>query len=260
MNVDIFIPSRLDSKRLPKKHLKEINGEPLIKILVKRLQKSKMVRNIIVCTTDQKTDDELVKFLEKENILVFRGDKKDIINRFLKATEFFQTEIIIDVEGDKIYTDVEYVDRIVNELVNSDYDFITGSNSEDKFDSSASIHGFVPAGIRTSALKKIYQLKTTDDTETGYKEFFTSNPMIKKKFITVDVEIPKNSRFTIDYLEDFECANNIFTKLGNFFCINDIIELIKNQPNLMDNLQNIIKQWDKDYKSNMTNVNLNNKV
>ena len=46
----------------------EINGEPLIKILVKRLQKSELIRNVIVCTTDQKTDDELVEFLEKENI------------------------------------------------------------------------------------------------------------------------------------------------------------------------------------------------
>ena len=71
----------------------EINGEPLIKILVKRLQKSELIRNVIVCTTDQKTDDELVEFLEKENILVFRGSEKDIIHRFLKAAEFFQTEI-----------------------------------------------------------------------------------------------------------------------------------------------------------------------
>jgi len=238
----------------------EINGESLIKILVKRLQKSELIRNVIVCTTNQKTDDELVEFLEKESILIFRGSEKDILHRFLKTAEFFQTDIIIDVEGDKIYTDVEFVDRIVNELVNSDYDFITGNNSKDKFDSSASIHGFIPAGIRTSALKKIYQLKTTDDTETGYKEFFTSNPIIKKKFITVDVEIPKNSRFTIDYLEDYECAKIIFSKLGNFFGMNDVMELIRNQPELMNNLQDIIKQWDKNYKNNMTDVNLNKKI
>ena len=257
MNVDIFIPARLDSKRLSKKHLMEINGEQLIKILVKRLQKSELIRNVIVCTTDQKTDDELVEFLEKENILVFRGSEKDIIHRFLKAAEFFQTEIIIDVEGDKIYTDVEYVDLIVNELKNSDYDFVTGSSSKDEYDFTASIHGFVPAGIKISALKKIFQFKKIDNTETGYKEFFTSNPIIKKKFVTSDIEIPENSRFTIDYPEDYECAKIIFSKLGNFFGINDVIELIKNQPRLMSNLQNIVKRWSKNYKNNMTDVSLN---
>ena len=58
MNSDVFIPARLDSTRLPKKHLKKINGEPLIKLLVKRLEKAKKIRQVIVCTTNQKSDDE----------------------------------------------------------------------------------------------------------------------------------------------------------------------------------------------------------
>ena len=258
MNVDIFIPARLDSERLPKKHLKELNGEPTIKILVKRLEKSKLIRNVIVCTTDQKTDDELVEFLKKENILVFRGEKKDIIHRFLKTAEYFQTDIIIDVEGDKIYTDTKYVDHIANELENSDYEFITGSSSKDNFDPSSIIHGFIPAGIKVSALKKIFQLKKTDDTETGYKEFFTSNPIIKKKFITIEnIKLPTHSRFAIDYLEDYNFAKNIFAKLGNFFHIKDVVDLLEEQPELIDNLQGIIKKWEQDYEKNMTNISLN---
>ena len=257
MNVDIFIPARLDSKRLPRKHLMKINGESLIKILVKRLENSKLVRNVIVCTTNQKTDDELVQFLKKENILVFRGEKEDIIHRFLKAAEYFKTDIIIDVEGDKIYTDVEYVDRIINELKNSDYDFITGSSSENEFESSSSIHGFIPAGMTKSALKKIFQLKKVNNTETGYKEFFTSNSIIKKKFIKPDIEIPKNSRFTIDYLEDYECAKKIFTALGDSFHISDIINLIEKKPELMNSLQHIVRQWNDNYEKNMADTSLN---
>lgn len=258
MNIDIFIPARLDSERLSKKHLKEINGEPIIKILVKRLEESRLIRNVIVCTTDQKTDDELVDFLKRENILVFRGDKKDIIHRFLKTAEYFQTDIIIDVEGDKIYTDTEYVDHIANELENSDYEFITGSSSKDNFDPSSSVHGFIPAGIKVSALKKIFQFKKTDNTETGYKEFFTSNPIIKKKFITIeDIKIPNHSRFTIDYLEDYNCAKSIFAKLGNFFHVKDVIELLEEQPELMNNLQGIIKKWEQNYEKNMADISLN---
>jgi len=258
MNSDIFIPARLDSTRLQKKHLKKINGEPLIKLLVNRLKKSKKVRYVIVCTTDQKSDDELVEFLKKENILTFRGSKKDILFRFLEAAKYFKTDIIIDVEGDKIFTDTKYVDMIIKELENSDFEFITGSDSKGKFNASASIHGFVPTGIKVSALQKIFELKQTDDTETGYKEFFTSNNVIKKKFITIDnIDIPKNSRFTIDYLEDYEFAKVIFNKLGNDFKIEQVINLINEQPELMNKLQNIIKQWNKNYEKNITNLNLN---
>ena len=34
-------------------------------------------------------------------------------------------------------------------------------------------HGFVPVGIKKEALEKICELKVTDDTETGYRDFFT---------------------------------------------------------------------------------------
>lgn len=257
LNVDIFIPARLDSKRLPKKHLKKINGESLIKLLVKRLEKSKKIRHVIVCTTNQKSDDELILFLKNEGILTFRGNEKDIIHRFLDAAKYFKTDIIIDVEGDKIFTDVKYVDKIVDELKNSDYEFITGSSLKEKFIASASIHGFVPAGIKISALKKIFKLKNTNDTETGYKEFFASNNSIKKKFLILEhINIPKRSRFTIDYREDYEFAKKIFGTLGNDFHIEQIIDLIKKQPELLDSLDPIITQWNKDYEKNITNFKL----
>ena len=43
MNVDIFIPARLDGKRLSKKHLRKINGVPIIEHLVNRLKKYQML-------------------------------------------------------------------------------------------------------------------------------------------------------------------------------------------------------------------------
>lgn len=259
MNSDIFIPARLDSKRLPKKHLKKINNEPLIKLFINRMKKSTKIRHVVVCTTDEKSDDELVEFLKKENILFFRGSKKDIIARFLDCAEYFHTDIIIDVEGDKIFTDIKFVDMIIKELESTDLEFITGSSSKKKFDAFSNIHGFIPAGIKVSALHKIFQLKKTTDTETGYKEFFTSNKIIKKKFVTIDnIDIPKKSRFTIDYLEDYEFAKVVFSKLGNYFDTKQVIELIKKQPELLKKLENVTEQWNKNYKKNKTNLNLSN--
>ncbi len=257
MNSDVFIPARLDSIRLPKKHLKKINGEQLIKLLVKRLEKAERIRHVIVCTTNQKSDDELISFLEKENILTFRGSEKDILNRFLEAAKYFKTDIIIDVEGDKIFTDIKYVDKIVDELENSNYEFITGSTSEKIFEPSAPIHGFIPAGIKISALQKICDIKKTNNTETGYKEFFASNTLLKKKFITFnEIDLPKNSRFTIDYPEDLEFAKNIFKILGNDFQIMDVVNLIKKQPELLKKIEPIIKQWSENYTKQITDLDL----
>jgi len=73
MNIDIFIPARLDSSRLPKKHLQKINNIPIIELLVQRLKKVKNVRNIIVCTTNKESDDELVKILAKKKYYILEG-------------------------------------------------------------------------------------------------------------------------------------------------------------------------------------------
>ena len=81
MNCDVFIPVRLSNTRLPKKALKEINGIPVIKYLIDRIKKSKKIRNVIVCTTKNEKDDELVNFLEKENYMFSRGNENDILNR-----------------------------------------------------------------------------------------------------------------------------------------------------------------------------------
>ena len=259
MDADIFIPVTLGSKRFHHKHLREINGKPLLKYLIERLQSCKKIRNIVVCTTNLKIDDLLVSFLQKEeDVLVFRGSRVDILHRFLDAAKYFGTKIIIDVEGDKIYTDPKYVDLIVNSLQNSNVDFITGNDSSEKFDPTFWFHGFVPAGFKVNALAKICELKKTDNTETGYKEFFTSNDIIKCKFLLPesDIIIPKNNRFTLDYPEDYELYKKIFQELGNNFGVKEVTDLIKSKPELQKIIKPTIEKWEKSYKEDLTDFSL----
>ena len=256
LNADIFIPARLDSARLPKKQLKIINGVPIIKILIDRLKNAKKIRNIVVCTTTSKTDDQLVTYLEKIGVKYFRGSEKDILERLYKAAEKFDTDIIIDVEGDKIYTDPLFVDKLVSKLEEPKNDFVMGQANE--FDASEAIHGIIPSGFKVSALKKICQLKKTNDTETGYIEFFTNTNYFNCKYIfpEINIEIPKNLKLTLDYPEDLEFAKKIFQILGNDPKLEEIITLVSKNPELIKIIEATSKKWIINYKKNMTNVSL----
>ena len=64
MVTSIFIPVRLQSERLPKKALKKINGKPIIQYLIERLQKIRNIDNVVICTTNNSSDDELIEFLK----------------------------------------------------------------------------------------------------------------------------------------------------------------------------------------------------
>ena len=258
MQSDIFIPARLGSKRFPSKPLKEINGKPIIKHLIERLKSCKSIQNIVVCTTELEEDDIFVKYLKNENVLTFRGSESDILKRFLDAAKTFNTEIIVDVEADKIYTDPKYVDLIVDELQDPKIDFVTGNNSLVKFDPVFGFHGFVPAGFKVTALKKICELKKTDNTETGYKEFFTSNKIIKTKFLLPesDITIPSRFRFALDYPEDFKLAKVIISNLGNNFSIRDVLQFIQKNPHLEQIIEPVIKKWEKDYRKETSDFSI----
>lgn len=253
-NIDIFILARLGSKRLPKKQLKKIDNQYLLKILIDRIKKAKKIRYIVVCTTNKKTDEPLINFLKKEKILYFRGSEKDVLERMLGAAKQFSTDIIIDIEGDKIYTDPKLIDLVVKQFLDLKIEFVIGSRDKTTFDPTDHfIHGIFPAAFKTEILEKICKKKKTKNTETGYKELFFKNRICKKKFITLPskIEIPKDVRLTIDYPEDLILAKDIFSNLGKDFDYIDIIKLYKNNPQIFEITDKISKQWEINYKDNL---------
>jgi spore coat polysaccharide biosynthesis protein SpsF len=258
MNSDIFVLARLGSSRLEEKHLKLVNGKPAIKLLVDRLKAAKRVRNIVVCTTTHASDDKLADFLQKQGITYFRGNEKDVLARFLDAAKQFQTDVIIDVEGDKIYTDPFYVDKIISIMNDTDADFVIGSHSQ-RFDPADHFtHGMIPAGVRVGALEKLCRLKKVSDTETGYKEFFTSQDLFSKIYVNPEM-IPNNIkkiRLTLDYEEDLDLANAIFKELGNDFSLHDVVKLFNKKPELTKLTEPILTKWEANYKKQRTNLSL----
>lgn len=252
MNVDIFIPARLDSKRLSKKHLRKINGVPIIEHLVNRLRRGTNARKIIVCTTKMKVDDELVNFLQNKKIEYFRGDEKNILNRFVEAAKKFDTDIIIDVEGDKLFVEPQLVEKIILEMKQNNLDFIIGSKSSVFDPNDHFIHGIIPAGIRVSCIKKVLSKAKTKNFETGYKEFFINNHHITKKifnFDTNNLKIPKELRLAIDYPEDFEFASKLYQKLNKDFTYLDILNIINKNKKILKIIENVHETWSKNYKN-----------
>ena len=221
--------------------------------------KAKRIRKIIVCTTISHTDNDLVELLEKENIEYFRGSEKDILQRFYDAAKFFKSDVIIDVEGDKIYTEPYFIDKIVEDFQKTKTDFVIGSDYNGIFDPGNNlVNGFIPAGIRFSALERICRLKKTENTETGYKEFFTLSNLFNVNYIRFDTKTDLNDRvrLTIDYNSDYILAKEIFKELGMNFNYKDVLRLFTKNPELIKMASESIKEWGKNYKKEITDFTL----
>jgi len=243
----VYIPIRLGSERLPKKALKKINDKPIVKYLVERIQNASNIRNIIICTTVSKFDDELVDYLSKEDILFFRGNEHDILDRYLNAAKKFETDYIVNVEGDDIYTDSDCVDIISQKLIDSNLDYV---------DINDMPFGLSPSGISVLALEKICSIKKSKNTETGYKEFFTKTGLFKVNHIDLKQSFyfPDNTRLSLDYEEDFQLAKEIFGILGNDFHKNDLSKLFKENPELLKITDGLKERYGAHFNYNKTDI------
>lgn len=115
-----LIPIRLASERLPRKAVRTVCGKPLVCHLLDRVFASKFItdrRNVVVCTTTDSSDDELETIVSEYGASVFRGSVEDIIKRFYDAMQEYKFDAVIQVDGDDIFCDSQYMDLTMERLL-----------------------------------------------------------------------------------------------------------------------------------------------
>ena len=72
MRVVAIIQARMNSSRLPGKVLETVEGKPIIEWQIERLLLSRLIDEVVIATSDQKSDDPIVKFCKKHKIRFYR--------------------------------------------------------------------------------------------------------------------------------------------------------------------------------------------
>ena len=91
----LFIQARMNSKRLPGKVLYKIKNKTILEHIISRLKKSKKINDFFVLTSNNKSDDPIVKLLIKKKIRFFRGSENDVLKRFYYAAKSLDIDFII---------------------------------------------------------------------------------------------------------------------------------------------------------------------
>ena len=107
-----LIPSRLNSKRLKKKPLLEINNLPIIVHTFKRASLSKKLDKLIVCT-DSKEIQKTVKE-NGGNCLITSKKHKNGTERIYEVAKKFKCKLIIDIQGDEPLLDPTHIDKVID--------------------------------------------------------------------------------------------------------------------------------------------------
>src|ERR1700722_20096574 len=106
IRVVAVIQARMGSTRLPGKVLKPIAGKPLLWHIV------------------HPADEAIVEWCNQEGIMVVRGPEDDVLQRYARAAEKLDADIIVRVSSDAPFIDAGFVDHLVATLIEQDGDYV----------------------------------------------------------------------------------------------------------------------------------------
>src|SRR3954470_20001408 len=84
-NALAVVQARMSSTRLPGKVLADVEGEPMLVLLLRRLARTPSVARIVVATSDDPSDDPIAAIAREAGADVYRGPLADVLARFTGA-------------------------------------------------------------------------------------------------------------------------------------------------------------------------------
>jgi len=243
MKTGFLITARLKSTRLEKKIMLKVEGKEILRWMIDRIKLSKNISKIILCTSTSAQDDPLEQIAEEENIDYYRGSEEDVIERLYMASAKFNLDYCLNLTADCPLVSLECIDDIINEYKKSNADFIQAPSLP---------HGFFSWGLKPSALKKVCEIKNDKNTEVWGK-YFTETGLFKVVNLPENKKLTRESyRLTIDYPEDFNLFQKIFSFYGkNTYKISmyDLIAFLDNNPEIANINKHCKMKYDKRWNS-----------
>ena len=114
MTVSALIPARLNSSRLEKKLIKDLDGIPIIVRTYKNIVSTNLFKEVIVVTDA----DEIIEILKRHNIKFLKSLKSHNTgtDRIAEFADKFNSDIIVNVQGDEPFISKDDLISIINEF------------------------------------------------------------------------------------------------------------------------------------------------
>jgi len=209
MKTVAIIQARMSSSRLPGKVMMELAGKAMIWHIWARAKRCKEVEEVIVATSEDKSDDILEDYCKREGIICVRGSLGNVLERFMKVVKLYPCKYVVRITGDCPLIYPEFIDAQVKALKEFDGDILCGDSP------SSVLEGQGVTSFR--ALNYVYEnSKDKDDLEHVASPFLSKHPEL---FRVVELSFPRelcveNLRLTVDTAKDYELFNILFEALA----------------------------------------------
>jgi spore coat polysaccharide biosynthesis protein SpsF len=225
-----IIQARLASSRLPGKVLLPIAQQPMLARVVSRVRRASLIDEIIVATTSDFSDEQIVQFCGDEGVPCYRGDPYDVLDRYYQAARQTQADIIVRITADCPMIDPVEIDRVIRAFLDNGVDFAANR--------------LPPPFKRTTPIGMDTEVCTFSALERAWREadqpyqrehvmpyLYDTAGRFKVLHVIMQPDLG-NLRFTVDTPEDLQLANEIYAAFGgrDDFTLQELLEENKKNP------------------------------
>ena len=224
-----IVQARMGSGRLPGKVLEKIQDRTMLEHVVRRLQMTGVLDDVIVATSRKPTDDAIEALCRAEGLSFYRGHEDDVLSRYLEAAEEFGATEIVRVCADSPFVDPQVSRGLIAEFVQNLSQFDYGCNH---------VPLTYPLGLNTEIFTIEALRRTHENATEFYHRSHVTLYMVERpeEFRTLKQAAPGefgHHRWTVDTPEDLAFARAVFEAVGDSsFTWRDVLHVLENNPAL----------------------------
>jgi spore coat polysaccharide biosynthesis protein SpsF len=229
-NIVAIIEARMNSSRLPGKVLMKSTNKSMLEIMCTRLKRSKLIDQIVVATTTNLSDDDLIRECERIGVDSYRGDEENVLSRVVDAMKVFNATIVVSLTADCPLIDAAIVDKCIDSFVSGGYDYFSNCHIR-SFPDGQDVQVIEP-GLLSDSL-----LRARNPRELEHVTLNIRNNISEYRhgvLIAKDDEYWPELGITLDEVSDYDLINCI---VKNFhpdlsFDLSSILKFLRENPNI----------------------------
>jgi spore coat polysaccharide biosynthesis protein SpsF len=227
LRINAIIQARMGSTRLPGKVLMDLGGQSVLSRVVRRLERARLPRQIVVATSIASGDDAVAAECVRLQVPCFRGSEDDVLDRYYQAVQAWPSDAVVRITADCPLIDSKVVDQTIEEFLQTGSDY--SSTSEQTY----------PLGISAELFSNRALEQAWHEARKGYERehvtpFFYEHPEL---FRISSISAPgdySHCRLTLDTADDLQLIRAVYASFDNQDTMSwqEVVGLLERSPEL----------------------------
>jgi spore coat polysaccharide biosynthesis protein SpsF len=208
----------------------DVRGATVLARVLQRLQRAKLTGELLVATTHHPADEEIVAECNRLGVRTFRGEPQDVLDRYYRAAEHLNADVVIRITSDCPLIEPEVTDKTIQAFLDSHADY-----------ASNALNRTYPRGLDTEVmsfdtLARTWRLAQKPYERSHVTAYIYEHPGEFELLSVTGEDDYSWQRWTVDTPDDLKFIRGVYEHMDDpdDFSWLDVLRLLNRKPELLE--------------------------